>query len=345
MQKITDPRNIAIIRLSSLGDIIHTLPAFQLIREKYPAARITWIAEPAGADLLKNFTGIDDILVLSLKEGRFFNKLKKAGAFIRRYRGKFDLIIDFQGLIKSALLSYLLKGHTIGFAKKNLKEPFSRFFYSEKAGFYEESNHVIYKNMHLLSLLNIENKLNRGPSYPLNSFHESEALKEFMQENRLEEGKFIVINVGGGWQSKILKLDQYIDIVRQLNQRFKVVVLWGNGGEKAMARSIVSATGAVMSMFFNFDELIAFIKQAGLVITADTLALHIADMVGTPSVGIFGPTLPERNGSLLKQSLAIYEKMPCSFCYKKKCDTIACMQNINTNKIVTSAENIYEKYN
>jgi heptosyltransferase-1 len=342
MQKAGGPETIAVIRLSSLGDIIHTLPSLQLIRQRYPGARISWIVESAGAGLLENFAGIDDIIVLDLKNGGLFNRVKALKKFVREYRGKFDLIIDFQGLLKSAFLSYLLKGHAIGFGKRNLKEPLSRFFYSERAGFFDENRHVIYKNMHLLSLLNIQNG---RIHYPLNPLQMPKALEGFMKEHRLEEGKFIVVNVGGGWQSKILEESQYIDIIKPLKDKHKIVILWGNDREKATAQGVAQATGAVISRFLEFDELIALIRQASLVITADTLALHVADMVCTPSVGIFGPTLPERNGSLLKQSKAVFERIPCSFCYKKKCDTIACMKSININKIVTSAESIYEKYN
>ncbi|MCK5059426.1 MAG: lipopolysaccharide heptosyltransferase I, partial [Candidatus Aminicenantes bacterium] len=107
--------NIAIIKLSSLGDIIHTLPAFNLLRKKFPDARISWIAEPAGAKLLENFSGIDEIIVIHLKTPTLLNKFKEVRRIISTFRKKFDLVFDFQGLLKSGVLSYLLRSYTIGF--------------------------------------------------------------------------------------------------------------------------------------------------------------------------------------------------------------------------------------
>jgi len=125
-------QKIAIVRLTSLGDIIHTLPAYYLLRKKYPYSKITWIVEPSGFQLLKNFNGIDELIAINLKTKGFANKIKELKRVLSAYRKSFDLIIDFQGLIKSALLSYLLKSYIIGFHKKNLKESLAHYFYQKK---------------------------------------------------------------------------------------------------------------------------------------------------------------------------------------------------------------------
>jgi ADP-heptose:LPS heptosyltransferase len=160
-------KNIAILRLSALGDIIHTLRAFTLLREAYPVAKISWFVEPAGAKLLKNFRGIDQIIEIDLKQKGLANKIRE----VRRMRslfGKtktFDLVLDFQGLLKSAFLAWLLDGTmTVGFHKKNLREPLARFFYKRTVDFFYENgrddladpsghmnhaHHVVLKNIHL----------------------------------------------------------------------------------------------------------------------------------------------------------------------------------------------------
>ncbi len=159
-------KNIAIIRLSSLGDIVHTLPAFQLLRRHYAEARITWIVEAPGAALLENFSGIDDIVVFNLKSQRgLFQKIFFLIRFVRRWRRRFDLLIDFQGLVKSALLAFLLGGPRLGFCSQNAREPLAALFYSRRAGFFPEERHVIFKNIHLLSVLGIPGTI---PDYPLN---------------------------------------------------------------------------------------------------------------------------------------------------------------------------------
>jgi len=194
----------------------------------------------------------------------------------------------------------------------------------------------------LLSLLNIfETEIH----YPLNELSMTKELKTFMTDNRLISNKFVILNVGGGWSTKILETDQYIKIVRGLEDRYITIILWGNDKERIIAQEISKKTHSVISLHFNFTELIQFINSACLVITSDTLAMHIADMVETPSVGLFGPTSPERNGSLLKDSVAIYKKMPCSFCYKKKCATIQCLKQIQIEQVINSVNKIYEKCN
>ena len=157
--KMSKYKHIVIIRLSALGDIVHTLPAFELLRKSFPYSKISWIAEPVGARLLENVTGIDNLIVLDLKQKGFLNKLKEIKR-LRSIYGKqepFDLILDFQGLLKSAVLAWLLKGKiSVGFHKKNLREPLSRIFYKQAASIFDETdhedstNHVVFKNIHMV---------------------------------------------------------------------------------------------------------------------------------------------------------------------------------------------------
>jgi ADP-heptose:LPS heptosyltransferase len=131
--------------------------------------------------------------------------------------------------------------------------------------------------------------------------------------------------------------------VKSIKEKYPVVVLWGNEKEKRTAEEICRETGVILADFFDFSQLIVFIRSSRLIVTGDTLALHLADLVKIPSVGIFGPTLPSRNGSLMEDSISVYKKLPCGFCYKKKCGTIECIKKINSKKIVESIETLYEK--
>jgi heptosyltransferase-1 len=352
--KQTNYSHIAILKLSSLGDIIHTLPAFSFLRKRFPDAEISWIAAPAGAKLLENFRGIDEIIVVDLKSPSLVNKPGEVKRIISKYGGKFDIILDFQGLLKSAVLAYLLKSYTVGFHKKNLREPLSRFCYDKKAGIFDENRHVILKNIHLARItVNNDNSTSHPDltiEYPaLKEARFSESAEKFLAENKLTEKNFSILNVGGGWQTKLLDISQYIAISEGLQEKriigSKIVVLWGNDKEQEKAAVISRATGAIMPIFFDCRDLIRFIRQARLIISADSLPLHIADMVGVPSVGLFGPTSPARNGSLLAESAAIYENLPCNFCYKKKCGTMECTKNLKIENIIRAVVKIDEKLN
>ncbi|MBN2345969.1 MAG: hypothetical protein JXO51_06230, partial [Candidatus Aminicenantes bacterium] len=192
---------IAIIRLSSLGDIVHALPVLPALRRNRPQCRVTWFAEPAGAELLGHFPGIDEIARVDVKGRRSLPaKIAYLVRFAWRWRGRFDLVLDFQGLLKSALIAFLLGGTRLGFGRGNLREPLAALLYSRRADPFPEERHVIRKNLHLLSLLGIEGA---EVEYPRRSWRPSEALAAFLKESGLGEGGWIVLNVGGGWPSKL----------------------------------------------------------------------------------------------------------------------------------------------
>lgn len=329
---------IAVIRLSSLGDIVHTLPAFQALRRGLPEARITWIAEPAGAALLANFPGIDQILVFDLKSRPGWTaKARYLAGFVRRWRGQFDLVFDFQGLIKSALLAFLLGGRRLGFGRRNAREPVAALFYSSRAPYFPEERHVIHKNLHLLSRAGISAAT---VEYPRRQWAPSPRLAGFLAEHGWERGGWIVLNVGGGWPSKLLSEAQWLQIARGLEAGRPLLMLWGNEREKAVAEAVARQCGAVVAPFMEFGDLIFFIARARLIVSGDTLALHLADMVGTPAVGVFGPSSPARNGPLLPGSVAVHHRLGCSFCYRRRCDTMACMRDIAIVDVIEAARRI-----
>jgi heptosyltransferase-1 len=380
-------KNIAILRLSALGDIIHTLRAFTLLREAYPDAKISWFVEPAGAKLLKNFRGIDQIIEMDFKQKGLASKIREARR-MRSLFGKtktFDLVLDFQGLLKSAFLAWLLKGAlTVGFHKKNLREPLARFFYQRTVDFFYENgrddladpsgqvnhaHHVVLKNIHLanfngrIAALTPPLPFASPPPHP-DGLKETEMdwhrvkvqladlspwekdIQQFLARNGLEKNNFLALNVGGGWETKLLFPWQYIDIVKGLREKFgcRVVILWGNEKERKAAQEICQKTDAVMVDFFNFSQLLVFIQYSRVLVSGDSLPLHLADLVNKPSVGIFTATSPFRNGSLLPDSVSIYEKLPCGFCYKKKCGTMECIKKLDINKIIQTIGTLYEKF-
>lgn len=337
---MSDLKKIAVIRLSSLGDIVHTLPAFQLLRKRFPDSHISWFAEPAGAALLRNFSGISEIVIVDLKQRGFFGKISSFTALRRTYRGRFDLIVDFQGLLKSSFLGFSLGDVRLGFHRRNLREPLSAVFYNRTPSYFAEDRHVIFKNIHLLSPLGI---FGEELVYPFRKPAPSLPLQDFFRSSGLGTGKWVAVNVGGGWPSKILQPEQLEDLTRRLVRCFRVVLLWGNAAEGRVAGRIADQTGAVLSPRLDFGDLICLLQRCSLLISADTLALHLADMVKTPSIGIFGPTSPARNGSLLPESVAIREKLECQFCYRRRCDTMECIRKIDLSDIFRTAERMYNE--
>ena len=316
------------------------MPAFHLLRKRFPDAHISWFVEPSGVALLENFCGISEIVVVDVKSRRYFGKFSSIRALYRKYHGFFDLVIDFQGLLKSSFLGFALGGVRIGFHRRNLREPISAIFYHRRPSFFNENRHVIFKNIHLLSLLGI---VGEEVDYPFQEPTPSSMLMDFLRASGLKDGKWALVNVGGGWSSKILQEDQLEELVLRMVKHLRVALLWGNESEGRVAKRIAGKTGATLPPLLNFSDLIFLIRRSTLLISADTLALHLADMVKTPSIGIFGPTSPVRNGSLLPESVAIHERLECQFCYRRSCDTMECIRQIDPAKIARIAEQMYDE--
>ena len=317
---------------------MHTLPAFQSLRRHFPDARISWIAEPAGAKLLESFPGIDQIVAFDLKSRRGLPaKFLSLARFVRRWRGEFDVVLDFQGLIKSALLAFLLGGECWGFGRRNTREPLAALFYTRRADPFPETRHVIHKNLHLLSLAGIHGS---AVEYPQREWMPSERLTDFLRKSGLPDRGWVILNVGGGWPSKVLSAEQWLDIARELKKEFRLAMLWGNEKEKETAAAVARQSGVQLAPFMDFNDLICFISRARLLVSADTLALHLADMTRTPAVGVFGPSSPGRNGPLFPGSVAVYRELACSFCYRRRCDTMDCLHGIVTEDIIKAARSI-----
>jgi len=342
-----DAPNIAIIKLSSLGDIIHTIPAFNILRKEFPDSKISWIVEPKGAKLLKHLKGLDKIIIINLKKKGLKNKYKELKKFIKNNRNRFDIIIDFQGLIKSALLGFLIgkKSIRIGFNKENIRKEklASKFYTIVSDKFNEEKKHIIYKNMELLRTFK---PIYKEINYPLNDIIPSKKILDFFKKHKLRAKKYIILNTGGNWETKRLSIEQNINIIENIKKKIKdlkVIIIWGNKEERKIAKKIAKKTKALLSPKTNFSDLFFIVKHSCFAITGDTFILHIADMFNTISIAYFGPTSPIRNGSILKKSVSVYKKLPCSFCYKRKCDKMECIKDLPINKIIINAVRLYEE--
>ncbi|HEY7162899.1 MAG TPA: lipopolysaccharide heptosyltransferase I, partial [Acidobacteriota bacterium] len=279
----TDPRSICILRLSSIGDVIHTLPVAGLIRKKYPQARITWVAEKSMAPLLKNHPAIDQLLLVDSRSWRrrLFTPAvwKEVTSFLRYLRiQQFDVALDFQGLFKSAILARITgAARRIGMGREDRKESWSSIFLNELNNQTHQKRHIIEKNLALLESLGISTG-----NEPLN-FHiypEEEAVQYVENElQKLELDQFILINPGGGWVTKQWAVDKFAQLIDLIYNDLHIpaLILWGPG-EKQLADKIARKciSPAVISFSTNLAELVALTHRARLLVSGDTGPLHLA---------------------------------------------------------------------
>lgn len=335
--------NFLIVRLSSLGDIIHTLPAYSLLRESLPEAEIYWATQGKSKEILDLVPGLKKIIDI--------NSNLIARTFAIRQK-RIDVALDFQGLIKSAFLTFLSGAkRRLGFNRQNLKEPMAHIFYTETMSTLKEfDHHVIYKNLKLLELLGLTIDWNpEALKFPLFIPEEiKNRVKTKLEEIGLTLNKPLVIfNVGASWPSKRLPVPLWIETInlakKELNDHFHFALLWGNQEEFILAKNIQQPLDIYLLPFFNIKETIALISSTALLVSGDTFALQVASALKIPIVGLFGPTSPIRNGPFRPQDAYIYSSVSCSPCYQRRCARPRCWEDLSPSTIVSAIINRIKK--
>jgi len=325
-----------IVRLSSLGDIIHTLPAFSALRKHFPDAKISWLVEEKGKDILELVPGINKIIVTPLKSARIFSKkfIQDISRLKRQLKSSEQTSIDFQGLIKSGFFSWFSGAKPrLGFQKINCREPQASWFYTDKAAPFSEDEHVIRKNLHLLSLLKIKEELLDFP------FLIPEELSQTVRDKLSDLGatqdkKFVLLNLGAAWETKRLPSDKWVQLIKHLEKlSIHLLLLWGTQAELELAEKVRSQTNTILLPYLSLKEVFALIQEAALVVTGDSFALQAACALSRPTVSFFGPTNPERNGPFHPDDCVVFHRLECSYCYKRTCDRLECIQKISPEEI------------
>jgi lipopolysaccharide heptosyltransferase I len=304
-----------IVRLSSIGDVVHTLPTLAALRQHGWEAG--WIVEPASRVLLEGNPALEQAVAAPAAKAFRWREAMTALRALRERR--YDAALDFQGLWKSAAWARLAGARrVIGFDRPWRKEPASSLLIGERAELPLGRDHVIDKNLALLGPLGIEATGLR--EFPLPASPESVA--------RVDEGQrelvardFAVLNPAGGWESKLWPAERFGEVAKGLRERgLRSIVTWGPGEEALAERVVASSDGAAVRSFpTTLLDYVELARRARLVVAADTGPLHLACAVATPVVALFGPTDPARNGPFAPADEVIRRTPPCAPCYRRGC--------------------------
>ena len=324
-----------IVRLGSLGDVVHGIPVAAALRQEFPAARIDWMVDPRYVELLDLVKGIDRRIAVDPRAIRRGTGRQKFRETLRELRkADYDAVIDLQGLLKSAMLARSVRGRkTIGFPRRHLREPFARLFYTQ-APDPGDATHVIYKNLALLAPLKVEDRRLR---FPLEIPRTSTVLQI---ADRFEPDGYALINPGAAWPNKQWPPERFGEVASAIARDFgwRSLVLWGPG-EQEIAHSVVAASGgaADASPPTTITDLVGVARSARLMISGDTGPLHIAGAVGTPIVALYGPTQPDRNGPWGLYDIAISRVQQCSCVYERTCrKTERCIDDIGVAEVMSA---------
>ncbi|WP_107944495.1 lipopolysaccharide heptosyltransferase I [Campylobacter concisus] len=280
---------IAIVKLSALGDIVHAAIVLQFIKKHCPNAHITWLVDARFASLLKDHPLIDELVILPLKES-----FKKSYKIIKTL-GKFDKVIDLQGLFKSAVVAKLLGKEIYGFSRESVKEKIAARLYRHKFKI-DYNENIIVRNLSLVG-------------YALNfNFDRDEILKkspcfEICKKIKNESGKKrVLIAAFASEESKIY--DKFKDVIRLL-EGCEIYLCYGSESEKARAEAIISGTKAKLLEKLSIKDMIDFIASCDLVIGNDSGLTHLAWAVNRPSITLFGNRPSHRNAYVTDKNLVV----------------------------------------
>jgi heptosyltransferase I len=332
-----EPLNrILIVRMSALGDIVHALPVLASLRAAYPTAEIDWLADQRYAGVLDFVTGLNQRII-----GR--PGLVRAVQSLRER--KYDAAIDLQGLFKSAAMARL-SGATrvIGFERAALRERGAVWFYDETASVAAEA-HVIQKNLSVLPTLGVPDQAVRFPFVvPLSPVADAVAAEAATRG----DGGFALINPGGGWPNKRWPPERFGELAARIRERHGLpsYVLWGEDEYMLADRIASGSTGAaVRAPRTTLGDLIALSARARLMVSGDTGPIHLAAAMGTPIVGLYGPTWPNRNGPWSPHDTVVSRASRCECHHKRRCQLDVardaaglCLQDIGVDEVVAAVD-------
>ncbi|MGE0455362.1 MAG: glycosyltransferase family 9 protein [Vicinamibacteria bacterium] len=305
-----------LVRLSSIGDVVHTLPALRALRRS--GAECGFLVEPAARPLLEGNPEV--AWLLGAPPARRF-AWREAAATVRAARGlRFDRALDFQGLWKSAAWARACgAGRVVGWRGALRREPGSGLLIGETPARPPEAPHVIDKNLALLRALGIEAVGLR--EFPLpDTGEEARRVGERLAAQGVG-GRFVLLNPGGGWASKLWPPEAFGALARGLAERGHASLVSFGPGEEALAARVAAASAGSARVAFptTLRELLELLRRARLVVAADTGPLHIACALGTPVVGLYGPTDPRRNGPFSAADRVARRTPACAPCHRRVC--------------------------
>jgi heptosyltransferase I len=315
-----------LVRLGSLGDVIHALPAASALRDAFPEARIDWLIEPQWRRLLEGNPDLSEIIPLQKKSAAgLITTLRKLRA------ARYSCTIDFQGLYKSALPAFASGApRRIGFPSTYAREGFASFFYTDRV-----NPRGAHKVDHNLTLAAAAGARTSSPRFPLTLRPEDE--KQVTQElARHNITDFYVLNPGGGWRSKCWPPERYGELHHRLavQHGWRSVISFGPG-EENLAQELVSAAGTPppVAIPLGLGPVMALLRRAKFVVSADTGPLHLASALGAPVVGLFGPTDPARNGPYGGASIVIRNPGKTETTYRRGASYSSPMFSITVDQV------------
>jgi heptosyltransferase-1 len=337
---------ILIVRLGSIGDIVHTLPSLAAIRHAHPEAEISWVVERRASEILRDNPLLDRLIVIdtkALRRGLMSGETLRAPRQqlrLLRASGAFDLALDFQGLIKSAMIARLSGARRVyGFAREALREPASRILLHETVAIPPQT-HVIRKNLALVhGALGIPAPDDpKELEFPITIDCDHEAQAD--ESSKATGGRYAILNPGGGWPTKLWSAEKFGALADELWNHFGLysLITSGPGEDELTQRALASSkSGKAKAVSVSLKGFCALAKGAQVYVGGETGPTHLAMAMRTPVVGLLGPTEWWRNGSIYPDDVCVERNdIGCrENCHRRSCSQWICM-DINVERVLNA---------
>ncbi len=274
---------VLLIKTSSLGDVVHALPAVNDAAEL--GFEIDWVVEEAFSEIAELHPGVSKVIPIAWRRWRksLFSSYKEIREFRRELTNNhYDICLDSQGLLKSGVCSLVSNSNSrVGFDYDSAREPLASLIYHKKI-LVPRGLHAIDRQRRLFS---------KALNYPLSGEPDS----GIKQTSRAKKQIFLLH--GTTWESKHWPLDSWIRLATKANSYgLEVLVSWGNEDERRDAEMIVAGSGATLLPKMALKKLVSRLSESQVVVGVDTGLMHLSAAIGVPTLGLYGPTSAELTG-------------------------------------------------
>ena len=330
MNKLED--RFLVVRLTALGDILHTVPAVAALRTAHPSAKIDWVVERKWAPVLEGSPAINEVIPFERRS------VWAALECVKRLReNRYACAIDFQGLYKSSILA-ALSGATgrIGFDRVWAREEGAAMFYTERVT--PTGRHVTELNYSLAEQAGASRPAK--PEYPLRVPAGGAASIRARLHDLGIAGEYMVVAPAGSWRAKCWPAERYGEFCRELEKKNSIVVVLIDrqveqyiadaGIRRRLRHTLVIAT--------TIEELMGLLAHARCLVAADSGPLHLAAALGAPVIGLYGPTDPARNGPFVPGAVIVHHARADEISYKRRSEYSAAMLRITVPDVLAATD-------
>ena len=329
-------RNVLIVKLSAIGDVIHALPVSYAIKETFPTARITWVVEPPSFDLLSMNPCVDKIILFQKKEFKSFRGFaKKFFPFKRELQSeRYDAVLDLQGLFKSAAIAFFARSN-IKLGMCNMRELSDRV--SKPVVGKNFNGHIVERYLDTARAIGCRVEEIKFPiEIPEDEARKAQAI--FEHEGARFDNPFVVMAIGANWPNKRWGEENFAELADWFYGLGVIPVMVGAGVVDAQRAQAIAKQSEIPPVNLigktNWKQLAHIIKNARLVIGGDTGVVHLAAGLGVRTVMLMGPTDANRNGPYGQIKNAIEVDRTCKFCWKRACPKgDDCLERITVKQV------------